>query len=93
MKKLAFYKVKEPNLINSILLRSWVNFYSFWKVFDFRDEFVSDGFKFHGKWNLKHNLSSIFSMDCFYHFFCTMGLNKKIIYTSQYHFYFVYTPH
>ena len=66
----------------NFLEKAWVNFKSFWKIIDFKNEFVSDGFKFHGKWNLKHNLSSIFFYGFLLPFFIYSGfknLNKTHI--------------
>jgi len=80
--------------------KSWVNFKSFWKIIDYKNEFVSDGFKFHGKWNLKHNLSSIFFYGLFLPFFFFAGFKQKnnlyifipflfVIYASFIHIFFV----
>ena len=99
-KKLAFIRLGNKPYKFNFIERSWVNFYSFWKVFDFRDEFVSDGFKFHGKWNLKHNLSSIFFYGLFLPFFLYYGFKQKnniyisipflfVLYSSLIHMFFV----
>ena len=49
-----------PRPLN-VFEKSWKAFRILWQPFDIWDEFVSDGFKFHESWSLKHNLSVFFT--------------------------------